>query len=177
MIGCWSTDATFQAAAFTVDQEAATIDAYVQWLTHQAPGTVSTWNGSNFDLPFIVDRAAMHGIDTGILLTPSAQRPAKYQPLPGHTSGYEASFAVDGRTRHTHIDIAYPYKSWAANRDVAWSLKPVADALDLDPVVEARGSLSDIPVDRLLAYNLSDCRITHAAAAKLDDLDTHVDQR
>src|SRR5699024_1309662 len=88
---------------------------------------IVTWNGAVFDLPFINDRARTHGMDLGIALTPNTTLVPKYQPVPGHAGGYDATWAG-----HHHIDLAYLCKDDAENRGVKWSLKPyVKDVLGI----------------------------------------------
>src|SRR3546814_12788939 len=50
------------------------------------PGVVATWNGAAFDLPFIADRAALHGLPPG--LPPPLDTTHPPRPVPPHaTSG------------------------------------------------------------------------------------------
>jgi DNA polymerase elongation subunit (family B) len=44
----------------------AAVDARLAGL---APGVLATWNGAFFDLPFLADRAAYHGVALGLRLT------------------------------------------------------------------------------------------------------------
>ena len=46
---------------FTGDEEAILHDLDAR-LAAVAPGVIATWNGAAFDLPFLADRAALHGI-------------------------------------------------------------------------------------------------------------------
>ena len=39
-------------------------------LSELTPGVIATWNGAAFDLPFLSDRASLHGIPLGLRLRP-----------------------------------------------------------------------------------------------------------
>lgn len=144
------------------------------WLGHADAGDlVVTWNGSCFDLPFIADRLARWGIDGrryGFRVVPAADRPPKYAPLPGHAGGYRAK--VCGLD---HVDIAYLWRSFADERQLPWSLKPVAEAHGLTPVVVDREHVSELSVSERTAYVVSDVEMTLALALRVDDLDAHTD--
>lgn len=158
----------FVATSDTPDTEFAMIDGFTGWLAQQPQGIVATWNGSAFDLPYIVDRALVSDdhYDTygPIRLAPSADRPAKYDPLPGHAGGYLA--AVSG---HDHVDIAHPYRPIVEDAGVKWSLKPTARHAGLDPVDPPdRANAGVLPVTDRIAYVLSDATITRDLAVALD---------
>lgn len=139
------------SVVFDDTNEARMLTMFRSWLAMHDPSVIVTWNGSCFDLPYLVDRARVHGIYTGIYLVPSEDRPPKYSALPGHDGGYEAR--IGG---HHHVDVAYAYKQWAIDNDVAWSLKPVCKANGIDMVEVDREHVASLSIAERMAYNLSD---------------------
>jgi DNA polymerase elongation subunit (family B) len=124
---------------------------------------VVTWNGANFDLPFVVTRAAANDLKTGISYVTSPLRPPKYRTCPGFDGGLLASWGgLD------HVDIMYPYKAYAEEHDIKYSLKPVTTYLGLDPIEVDATKMQDLSDQELEAYNLSDVRVTHGAALLMD---------
>ena len=138
-----------------------------RYITGRRDGVLVTWNGANFDLPFLATRFAHHGIDNSLKLRPAEDRPAKYVPCPGgHSGGYRANWGM-----RDHVDIAYPYQARARSLGVAWSLKPVATALRIDMVVVDAAQSAELSEDQLREYNVSDVRGTAALAERLPALE------
>jgi DNA polymerase elongation subunit (family B) len=137
------------------------------YLTSSSGGVVVTWNGANFDLPFLATRFEHHQLSNGLRLRPTTDRPAKYAPCPGgHPGGYRGSWGD-----HDHADIAYPYQARARSLGVAWSLKPVATALRIDMVHVDAAKCAELSEEQLREYNISDVRGTAALAQRLPALE------
>lgn len=145
------------------------------WLSHSSvDDLVVTWNGSCFDMPFLYDRMILNGIDTaraGFRIVAAADRPPKYEALPGHAGGYRAKLCgLD------HVDVAYVWRDHAHDNNIEWSLKPVAQSFGYDPVVVDRAHVSDLSVAERAAYVVSDVEMTLALACRVTDLDAHTDR-
>src|SRR6476469_307418 len=56
------------------------------------PGVIATWNGATFDLPFLDDRARLHGLELGLRLEADPRMALRHAPLPGHTTGYRGAW-------------------------------------------------------------------------------------
>lgn len=146
--------------------EKVLLENLVDFLAGVERGAVVTWNGSCFDLPFLDTRFKLHGIQAGLVLQLSDDRPPKYQATPGYQGGYRARFGA-----HDHVDIAYAYRLIAESLRVKWSLKPVSKALGHDPVVVDAAHVDELSVSERLIYNLSDVEMTWRLARGLDVLD------
>lgn len=127
----------------------------IQAIAYINPTALGTWNGAVFDLPFITDRARLHGLETGIRLNPNPDIVPKYEPTPGHEGGYDAMWG----SAH-HIDVAYAMKDTAERLGVKWSLKPVAKALGFQPVEVDREKMHELTLEELHEYVASDANIT-----------------
>lgn len=80
---------------------------------------IVTWNGSEFDLPFLACRYALNGLpQEGPTVVPSGEVGKYGKPR------YKGMWndAIE-------LDISYRYKKVADDLGVKWSLKPVAEAL------------------------------------------------
>ena len=62
-------------------------------------GVLATWNGAAFDLPFLADRAARHGLELGLRLQFDPTLALRRAPLPGHRGAYRGAWY-----EHGHID-------------------------------------------------------------------------
>lgn len=93
------------------------------------PGTLVTWNGSAFDLPFLADRARACGVPLGLRLRLDPGLVSRHPPLAGHAGAYRARWYG-----HGHLDAYRAYR--AVVRDGSCALKDVARRHGL-PVVEA----------------------------------------
>lgn len=131
------------------------IAAAVEKMAERAPARVITWNGAVFDLPFLVDRAARYGIETGIELTPNPSLVPKYDPTPGHAGGYDATWFGAA-----HTDVAYAVKEIAEAEGVSWSLKPYAQFRGLTPVEVDRLQMHRLTPEELRNYVASDAIVT-----------------
>lgn len=128
-------------------------------------GVLVTWNGANFDLPYLAHRYEVCGIPTTLALTEADNRPPKYSPLPGkHATGYWATWGG-----LVHLDVAFAYQRVADELGVTWSLKTVATALGIEMVTVDREQTASLTADELERYNVSDVRGTAALAERLGD--------
>lgn len=145
--------------------EAGLIRSLVEILA-DGDGPIVTWNGSVFDMPFIVDRIHLLGLDDllgAFEMTPDPSSVPKYEPLPGHEGGYRVRVA--GRE---HVDVAYLVREDAKDRGVSWSLKPYAAArLGVTPIELDRTAMHKLTREQLAEYQASDAVITWDLAAEL----------
>lgn len=152
---------------FSVDtegSEVAVLSALDMTLRAAPEGVVVTWNGANFDLPYLAARFAHCGVRSTLRLLEADDRPPKYEPLPGsHPTGYWASWG-----QHRHLDVAYAYQQFADEHAVAWSLKPVASAAGIEMISVDASAVTELTADELRAYNVSDVVGTAALAQRLD---------
>ena len=153
---------------FDAEPEHELLEQLLEFIEGLEPGIIATWNGSGFDLAFLVERMRIIGVPHTWTLWPSA-RPAKYPPVGGHTVRAKL-------TAHTHVDIAYAYKALARDVSIEWSLKPVARHLGHDPVEVDRAATHLLSQDELRAYVASDATVTALLAEHLaEDLNLWVD--
>ncbi len=119
---------------------------------------ILTWNGEEFDLPFLRHRFDLTGVESDLQLRPK-EGVGKYGG---------AIFEGQWGTR-THIDIAPLYREVAERRGVPWSLKPVAIAeLGATPVeVDRRGEqIAQLSDADLRSYVSSDAEITYQLSVR-----------
>jgi hypothetical protein len=160
-------DRSTDSGAYFTGDEPELLCALEAHLASLPGGVIVTWNGANFDLPYLADRFAANGIAPSLQLRRSATRPPKYSPLPGHCpTGYEATWGP-----HRHLDVAYAYQKTAERVGVPWRLKPMAAAFDIDMITVDASAVSELDPATLEAYNLSDAAGTAELAAKLSDKD------
>src|SRR4051794_30061411 len=94
------------------------------------PGVIATWNGAAFDLPFLADRAARHGIDLGLRLRPDPSIRLDHDPLPGHRAAYRARWHG-----HGHVDAYRLYRADVGpTLRVSCSLKSIARLVGFTPI-------------------------------------------
>jgi DNA polymerase elongation subunit (family B) len=130
----------------------AAVDARLAVL---APGVVATWNGAFFDLPFLADRAAHHGVPLGLKLTLDPRIPSRRDPLPGHRGAYRACWHC-----HRHVDAYQLYRGDVGPAlGISCSLKAIARLVGLTPVEVDRARIHDLAPDALAAYVASDARL------------------
>ena len=105
-----------------------------------------TWNGEEFDLPFLFERYHTCGHRSSLEISPR-----------GTTGKYGKPRFAARWANVPHVDISDFYKDFALENGIPWSLKPVAHALlNIEPMIvdnrgEAiavldRGSLSELPL-------------------------------
>ena len=119
------------------------------------PGVIATWNGAAFDLPFLADRAALHGIDLGLRLRSDPSIPLDHPPLPGHRSAYRARWHD-----HGHVDAYRLYRADVGPAlRVSCSLKSIARLVGFTPIDVDRTRIHDLSHEMLHAYAASDARL------------------
>ncbi len=125
------------------------------------PGVIVTWNGSAFDLPFLVDRARVAGVLIGAELELDT-RLATRTPLPGHAGSYRATWH-----HHRHLDAYRLYRNdLKRSLDVSCSLKSVASVTGV-PFVEADASrVHELDDEAVRRYVASDARVARALALR-----------
>ncbi|HEY6698986.1 MAG TPA: 3'-5' exonuclease [Acidimicrobiales bacterium] len=137
----------------------AAVDAHLAGLT---PGVLTTWNGAFFDLPFLADRAAHHGVALGLRLTLDPRIPSRRDPLPGHRGAYRACWHG-----HRHLDAYQLYRSDVGpTLGISCSLKAIARLVGLTPVEVDRARIHDLAPDALAAYVASDARLARLLAER-----------
>jgi uncharacterized protein YprB with RNaseH-like and TPR domain len=118
-------------------------------------GVIATWNGAAFDLPFLADRAAMHGMELGLRLQFDPSMAMRRAPLPGHRGAYRGAWYD-----HGHIDAYRLYRGDVGpSLRVSCSLKSIARLVGLSPIEVDRGRIHDLSNEALHAYASSDARL------------------
>ena len=118
-------------------------------------GVLATWNGAAFDLPFLADRAARHGLELGLRLQFDPTLAMRREPLPGHRGAYRGAWY-----EHGHIDAYRLYRGDVGpSLRVSCSLKSIARLVGLSPVEVDRGRIHDLSNEALHAYASSDARL------------------
>lgn len=125
-------------------------------------GLLMTWNGAGFDIPFLVARAAALGVDLSCVIRRDPALPVKYDPPPGLGCAVHARWA-----ELDHVDVSHLYRLRAAAVGVAWSLKPVARHMGLQPVEVDRTAIHELTATELHDYVVSDAVITLELARRL----------
>jgi DNA polymerase elongation subunit (family B) len=166
-VAVWDTASS--SATFLAGDEYQLLRDLDDLLSSCDDGVLATWNGANFDLPFLDSRFARHNVQSSLELAPATDRPPKYCELPGrHPLGYWARW-----NRLRHLDVAYPYQDVADDLGVTWSLKPVAKALGIKMVEVDSAHAADLTPEQLEAYNVSDVAGTAQLAARLQPRTFH----
>jgi hypothetical protein len=156
-----SVSSEYRNWVFDDSNEVTLLTSLSKLITSLTPGLLVTWNGSAFDLPFLHDRHNINALSNPISLRASS-RPTKYAPIGGHTCGYHADGPLWGR--HSHADIQWAWENKAKEMGVKWSLKPLAEALGFNPVVEDAANLHLLSPEARARYNLSDAQMTRRLA-------------
>jgi DNA polymerase elongation subunit (family B) len=126
------------------------------------PGVIATWNGAAFDLPFIADRAALHGLPLGLRLQLDPGLTIRQAPLPGHRGAYRASWYG-----HGHLDAYRVYRGDVGPAlRISCSLKSIARFVGLAPVEVDRARIHDLSNEALHAYAASDARLARILAER-----------
>ena len=139
---------------FTGPEERILVDLDAR-LAELEPGVVATWNGAAFDLPFIADRAALHGVPLGLELQLDPRLTSRHAPLPGHRGAYRARWF-----RHRHLDAYRVYRGDVGPAlRISCSLKSIARFVGLAPIEVDRERIHDLTNEALHAYAASDARL------------------
>jgi uncharacterized protein YprB with RNaseH-like and TPR domain len=124
-------------------------------LAQLEPGVIATWNGAAFDLPFMADRADLHGLRLGLRLQHDRAITMRRAPLPGHRGAYRASWFD-----HGHLDAYRLYRGDVGPAlRISCSLKSIARFVGLAPVEVDRTKIHDLSNEALHAYAASDARL------------------
>ena len=127
-----------------------------------APGVITTWNGARFDLPFLSDRAALHGATLGLCLHADDVSRSPHEPLPGHEGGYFATWY-----EHRHLDAYRVYRAdVGAFLHLPCGLKMLARFVGLSPVEVDRKRVHDLTAQELHDYVASDAIMTRELALR-----------
>lgn len=168
-----------RAYVFENDSEFAILDDFVGVLLDLPSGLLAGWNSSIFDLAFIHTRAEVvnaRWVNRLLRLIPQPDLKPKYAFTPGHNTGYMAQFvSKDAKTIHSHLDIAYAYKSFADSFGldetgkpvVKWSLKPVAKAAGVEMYEIDRTRLHEYTLEEQRRYVMSDAHGTRELTLKM----------
>ena len=145
--------------------EPAMLGALDARLAALPPGVLATWNGAHFDLPFLADRAAHHGVALGLRLTLDPRIPSRRDPLPGHDGAYRACWHG-----HRHVDAYQLYRSDVGSvLGISCSLKTIARLVGLAPIEVDRARIHDLTPEALAAYVVSDARLARLLAERRAD--------
>jgi uncharacterized protein YprB with RNaseH-like and TPR domain len=119
------------------------------------PGVLATWNGAAFDLPFLAERAELHGIPLGLRLRHDPSIRMGHDPLPGHPGAYRARWH-----RHGHVDAYRLYRGDVGPAlRVSCALKSIARLVGLAPIEVDRTRIHELSREALHAYAASDARL------------------
>lgn len=136
--------------------EALLLDRLDWHLASIEPGVLATWNGANFDLPFLHHRARRHGVELGLRLRPDPGLPLPREPLPGHAHTNRAWWHG-----HAHLDAYRLYRSDVVPAlGVSGGLKSISQLCGLDPVQVDASRLHELSRDLIRTYVSSDARCT-----------------
>ncbi|MGY6499290.1 MAG: 3'-5' exonuclease [Acidimicrobiales bacterium] len=146
---------------FTGDESSLLVELDAR-LRALPPGVITTWNGAAFDLPFIADRAALHGLTLGLRLEHDPRLLMRRAALPGHRGGYRGAWYD-----HGHLDAYRVYRSDVGPAlRISCGLKSIARFVGL-PVVEVdRTRIHDLSHEALHAYAASDARLARVLAER-----------
>ena len=146
--------------AFT-GPEAAVLTDLDAYLSTLPPGVIVTWNGAAFDLPFLADRAATHGLEIGlsILWDPAIRK--RRDPIPGHVGAYRARWHD-----HDHLDAYRAYRRIAEDPEISCALKAVARREGFEPIEVDCEQIHTLSPDELASYVLSDARLARLLASR-----------
>ena len=125
-------------------------------------GVLITWNGSAFDLPFLVDRARIAGITLGLRIRLDPGIVLSREPLRGHPGAYRARWY-----HHRHLDGYRLYRSEIdPESGVSCGLKPLARHFGLDVVEVARDRIHELDREMLRRYVTSDAALARELVAR-----------
>ncbi|HSL57769.1 MAG TPA: 3'-5' exonuclease [Acidimicrobiales bacterium] len=126
------------------------------------PGVICTWNGGAFDLPFIADRAAAHGVPLGLRLELDPHIVVRGRALPGHRGAYRGAWHA-----HAHLDAYRVYRADVGPAiKISCGLKSIARFVGLVPVEVDRTRIHQLDQEALHAYASSDARLARVLAER-----------
>lgn len=140
------------------DDEAWLIGELRRTLERLSPVVILTWNGAVFDIPFIIGRGRLLGLDQSwIVADADPNIIPKYEPQPGFPAmGISAILCG-----HPTLDVAYEVREQVEAAGVKWALKPVARAAGIDVIEVDRTKMDALTPEERQAYCLSDVRATY----------------
>lgn len=125
-------------------------------------GVLITWNGSAFDLPFLVDRARVVGVRLGLRIRHDPGIVLSREPLRGHPGAYRATWH-----QHRHLDGYRLYRSEIdPESGQSCGLKPLARSLGLEVVEVDRERMHQLDASTLRRYVLSDANLALELVAR-----------
>ncbi len=131
-------------------------------LAHLPAGIIATWNGANFDLPFLARRARFAGIELGLSMRLDPSIFVRREPLPGELGAFRARWH-----QHTHLDGYRLYRSDVGRLlGLSCGLKPMAMLVGLAPVEVERSCLHLLDPAEVRDYVASDARVTRQLVAR-----------
>jgi len=134
--------------------EAKLIKRFVSSVRREGPDVIITWNGGEFDFPFLYARARANRLKLklGRMGEPIALIKTNIRSKHGQRLWF---VHIPGRT---HLDIAYAERY---NPTGKLGLKDVAEKLGLMAIREDRTRMWELSQERLRRYNMNDARITY----------------
>jgi DNA polymerase elongation subunit (family B) len=125
------------------------------WLAELPAGVLVTWNGSTFDLPFLSDRAAVCGVDLGLLLFADPSIGRRRDPIGEHTHAYRGSWH-----NHLHLDAYRLYRGDVGPiLRVSCALKSIARLVGLPAVEVDAERMHELHPSEVAKYVTSDARL------------------
>lgn len=134
-----------------VANEQAVLDWIIDWPRWREPSVLVGWNSEAFDIPFLVRRLERHG---------RLERSALWAVPNGQTGKYGGTRWAASWRGHILVDAAHPWQAIAEREGIGWGLKTVAQSRGIEVTVEDAATLTDLPPERITAYNVSDARAT-----------------
>lgn len=121
-------------------------------------GVLITWNGSAFDLPFLVDRAQLVGVTLGLRIRHDPDIVLSREPLRGHPGAYRGRW-----NQHRHLDGYRLYRSEIdPDSGQSCGLKPLARHFGFDVIEVERDHIHELDRDELRRYVASDAALARA---------------
>jgi hypothetical protein len=131
------------------------LDQLDRRLASVEPGVLATWNGAAFDLPFLAQRAELHGLPLGLRLRHDPDLSTRHSPLPGHPGAYRARWYD-----HGHVDAYRLYRGDVGPAlRVSCALKSIARLVGLAAVEVDRTRIHELSHEALHAYAANDARL------------------
>jgi len=127
------------------------------------PGVIVTWNGANFDIPFLLTRSKFCEVTLDLTALVHESRKPKYSACKGHSGGYIAAWGDND-----HADIWPVFIPVAEKNNMKSGLKPMAKHFGFNPIEVKREEMDKLTVAERLAYNVSDVEVTYRLALRAD---------
>ncbi len=135
--------------------EAELLAALDDWLATLPAGVLVTWNGSTFDLPFLMDRAGRCGVQLGLQLYADPSIPLRRDPIGDHEHAYRGRWH-----HHAHLDAYRLYRGDVGPAfSISCALKSIARFVGLPAVEVDVEHLHELPAADVATYVLSDARL------------------